>query len=339
MKKIITLSLICLLILTGCGTTPKLKNGEEAIITFEKGKEKHQISANDLFEELKANFGLEATLKMIDNYILTTEFKDYLPTAKNNARAHINAMIESYGSRDKLLNDIVSQTNFTSIEAYEEYVYLGLLQSHAIEEYAKKQITEKEINNYYKNSIKGDIEVYHLLITPKVTDKMTKEEKEKEEKEAYKKAENIIKKINKAKNKLEEFKKLVKEYSDDKATSNKDGNLGFINYNLINKNYNDLLDEAYKLKDNEYSKKIVKTEYGYHIIYRHASKPKKDLKEIKNDIINHLSNEKIQKDASISLDGIKYYRKLYNLKIKDSTLNRQYGIYLNNLDNKILQQQ
>ncbi len=82
MKKKIILSLICLLTLCGCGKIPKLQNGEEAVITFAKGDVKHQISAEELYKELKDNFGLEATLKVIDTYILETEFADYKDEAQ-----------------------------------------------------------------------------------------------------------------------------------------------------------------------------------------------------------------------------------------------------------------
>ena len=37
--------------------------------------------------------------------------------------------------------------------------------------------------------------------------------------------------------------------------------------------------------------------------------------------------------TTITTDAMKYFRKLYNMDIIDSTLDRQYGIYLNNLLN------
>ena len=65
-RKGIIISLVCLTFLSGCGKTPKLQNGEEAVVTFKKGDIEHKISAEDVYEELKNNFGLEATLKLID---------------------------------------------------------------------------------------------------------------------------------------------------------------------------------------------------------------------------------------------------------------------------------
>jgi len=334
MKKGLILSLICLLTLCGCGKIPTLQNGEEAVITFAKDEKEHKISAEELFEELKINFGLEATLKLIDTYILETEFEDYKEEATTNAENYIEAMIESYGDEKTLLEAIQYNTNYSTIEAYQEYLYISFMQSHALEEYAKNQVTDKEIETYYNDEAKGDVEVYHILITPDVTDDMKSDEKTKAEDEAMTKAKDIIKKLNKADNKLEEFKKLVKEFSEDEATNKKDGNLGYINYGDLDETYDELLDAVYKLKDGNYSKEVVTTELGYHVIYRNASKEKASLKDLKEEIIETLANRKMEKDSEISLNSMKYYRELYNMKIIDSTLDRQYGIYLNNLANQ-----
>lgn len=334
MKKGILLSLICLLTLCGCGKIPTLQNGEEAVITFAKDDKEHKISAEDLYEELKSNFGLEATLKLIDTYILENEFEDYKEEATNNAENYIDAMIESYGDEATLLEAIQYNTNYTTIDAYQDYLYTSFMQSHALEEYAKDQVTDKEIEAYYKDEAKEDVEVYHILITPDVTDDMKSDEKTKAEDEAMQKAKDIIKKLDKAEDKLKEFKKLVKEFSEDETTNKKDGNLGYINYGDLDETYNELLDAVYKLKDGNYSKSVVTTELGYHVIYRNASKEKASLKDLKEEIIKTLANRKMEEDSEISLNSMKYYRELYNMKIIDSTLDRQYGIYLNNLANQ-----
>ncbi len=334
MRKSLILSLICLLLLCGCGKIPTLQNGEEAVVSFTKGEEEYHISAEDLFEELKKNFGLEATIKLIDTYILEKEYADYIDTAKEYASSYIDAMIESYGSEEDLLSDIQAKTSYTSIEGYEEYLYLSFMTSYAVEEYAKMQVTDKDIEDYYKNDVKGDIEVYHILITPDVTDDMEDDEVTEKENEAKTIANDIIKRLNDADNKLETFKSLVKEYSEDEITKDKDGNLGYINYGDLSEEYDELIDAAYKLNDGEYSKSIVTTELGYHIIYRNASKEKEELDDIKEEIIETLANEMLSTETDISLNAMKYYRELYNLKINDSELDRQYGIYLNNLANQ-----
>lgn len=334
MKKGLILSIICLLTLCGCGKIPTLQNGEEAVITFAKDEKEHKISAEELYKELKNNFGLEATLKLIDTYVLETEFTSYVEEAKKNAESYMEAMVESYGDEKTLLEAIQYNTNYTTLEAYEEYLYLSFMQSHALEEYAKSIVTDKEIEAYYEDEAKGDVEVYHILVTPEVTDDMKTDEKTKAEDEAKQIAKDIIKKLDAADNKLEEFKKLVKEHSDDESTKEKNGNLGYINYGDLDENYDELLDAAYKLKDGKYSKEVITTELGYHVIYRNSSKEKESLKDLKEEIIETLANRKLEKDTEISINSMKHYRKLYNMEIIDSELNRQYGIYLNNLLNQ-----
>ena len=324
---------LCLLVLCGCGKIPKLKNGEEAVITFKKDDTSHQISAEELYEELKTNFGLEATINLIDNYVLESEFADYIDEAKENAASYINAMVKAYGDEKTLLQAIQQNTNYSTIEAYQEYLYLNFMDNHALEEYAKSLITDKEINAYYKDEVKGDIEVYHILVTPKVKDDMTDEEKTAAEDAAKTKIQDIIQKLKEADNKLDTFKKLVKEFSEDESTKDKDGNLGYINYGDLSSEYDELIEEAYKLKDGEFSTKVITTELGYHVIYRNNTKDKEPLEDIKDNIIETLANKKISEDTNLALESKKYYRKLYNVEIIDSTLNKQYGIYLNNLAN------
>ena len=132
-KKIFALCAIMLLA-SGCGKVPKLDNGKEAIVSFKNGD---KISVDDFYSKLKDEMGLNTLITMIDTYICETEFKDYKDTATKNAQAYIDAFIEQYGGKDKLLAALQSRTNYQTIDAYQNYLYLANLQSHAIEEYAK----------------------------------------------------------------------------------------------------------------------------------------------------------------------------------------------------------
>ncbi len=332
-RKGIILGLVCLAFLSGCGKTPKLQNGEEAVVTFKKGDLEHQISAEEVYEELKSNFGLEATLKLIDTYIFETEFADYKDTAKKDAENYIKAWEEANGGEEALLNAIRQYTNYYTIDGFKDYLYVSYLESHAIEEYAKTLVTEKEINNYYKNDVKGDVELYHILVTPKVTDDMSSDEKTKAEETAKNTILNIIDELKDSKKPFDKFKELVSKYSEDEDSKSKDGSLGYINYHDLDSKYDELLDAAYKLKDGEYSTKVITTELGYHVIYRKSTKEKDKLEDIKDNIIKTLAEEKMSSITTITTDAMKYFRKLYNMDIIDSTLDRQYGIYLNNLLN------
>ena len=63
-KNIMLLLLVGVLI-TGCGKTPQLKNGEEAVVTIKNGG----ISADDLYKELKDTNKLMLTEDMLRTII------------------------------------------------------------------------------------------------------------------------------------------------------------------------------------------------------------------------------------------------------------------------------
>ena len=331
MKKGLIIGALCLFTLCGCGRVPKLANGEEAVVTFKKDGKEHAISANEIYDLLKENYALSATTDLIDKYIFETEFSSYAETAKKEAQNNLEALKENYaGQEDQLLALLRAYYGLLTIDSFEDYVYINSLRSHAIEEYAKLQISDKDIENYYNKEAKGDIEVYHILVTPKVTSSMSDSEQKEAEDEAKAKVDEILKKLEDSKDKLTTFKELVKEYSEDESTKDKDGNLGYINYYQLDSTYDELIDAAYKLKDGEYSTKMVTTELGYHVIYRNASKEKESLDKLKDKILDILKDRYIEKDSKISINALKYYRDLYNMDIIDSEINRQYGINLNN---------
>lgn len=87
-----------------------------------------------------------------------------------------------------------------------------------------------------------------------------KEEIEKYNQEAKRKAEEILKKALKPK---ADFSLLAKEYSEDLATKDKGGDLGWFKRGTMVKEFEDA---AFSLKKGEITKELVKTKFGYHII-------------------------------------------------------------------------
>ena len=90
---------------------------------------------------------------------------------------------------------------------------------------------------------------------------------------------------------------------------------------------------AYDLKINEYTKEPVKTSYGYHIIKKTKEYDKKELKDVKNEIIETLADELINKDATISITALTELRKEKGMNIEDSELKSSYNKYINSLYN------
>ena len=333
-KKIVVLALIVLL-MSGCGSKiPTLSNGDEAVVTLKDGS---MVSVNELYEAVKDDYALTALVNLVDQKILEKEYKDKVEEAKKYAENNIVQLESYYG--DQLVDAISQNTEYRSVEAYQNYIYVSYLQNLAIEDYCKDQITEKEIKKYYDKEIVGDIKVSHILITADVTDDMTDEEKKNAESEAKDKVEAIIAELKKTDKKeiAEKFAELAKEKSMDETTKDNGGSLGFINKNTLSSEYDELVTAAYNLKDGKYSTKVVTTEIGYHVVLRTETKEKAALNDVKEDIVEELAATYLSKNTVAAVKALQEIRKDYELEIVDSELKSQYAAFIQNQLNYALE--
>ena len=313
----------CVLLLTGCGnkTIPKLENGEEAITTL---KDDRKISISDLYSKLKEQYGLESLMGVIDKIILEDKYSGDIEAAKESAKNTMNQLKESYG--DNLLQAIQQYTNYNTLEEYENSVYLSYLQNKAIKDYAKKNIKDSDVNKYYKDEIKPDIKVSHILITVDAASDASDEDKNKAEENAKKTAEEVINKLNQK----QSFSDLAKEYSKDDSTKDDGGNLGFINTNTLGESYKNMVDAAYNLKDGEYTKTPVKSALGYHVVLRSETKEKAPIDEVRDTILDTLADKYITENQEAQIKAMQELRKEYDMDIIDSDLHDQYVKYIQN---------
>ncbi len=326
-KKIIVLALIVLL-MSGCGSKiPTLSNGDEAVVTLKDGS---MISANELYQAVKNDYALDAMVSLVDKKILEDKYKDKVEDAKKYADSNMQQLEAIYG--DELLQVIQSNTSYSSIEAYKDYIYLAYLQDLAIQEYCEKQIPEKDVKKHYEKEIVGDIKLSHILITPKVSEDMTDDEKKKAENEAKDKIEAIISELNKTDSDkvTEKFAELAKEQSMDETTKDNGGSLGFINKDTLSSEYDELVTAGYNLKNGKYTTKIVTTELGYHVVLRLESKEKAALEDVKEDILETLGAKYLQENQIANVKGLQEVRKEYKLEIVDTELKKQYSTYIQN---------
>ena len=96
MKKKLFLVTLCsfLLICSGCKHSVKLKNGKEVIASV-KGK---NVTAEELFDELKGKYGASEVATIIDSFIISKEFEDD-KTAKEYAKAQIKVLKEQVAQK------------------------------------------------------------------------------------------------------------------------------------------------------------------------------------------------------------------------------------------------
>lgn len=325
-KKIIILG-ACSLLLCGCGKTiPTLSNGDEAVVAFSNGE---KISVNDLYQEIKDKYALQALIQMIDKKILESEYPDEVEGNKETAESTVKAMIKQYGE-ESFLQMLQSYYGYSSIEAYQESYYISAMQNIAIEDYGKSKVTDKEIEKYYKESVFGDILIDHILITADTTDSMTAEEKTEAENKAKEQIQSIIDELKKSDNAKERFKELAKERSKDGATKDNGGSLGYVNNGTLSSEYDEIIKAASSLKDNTFSTEVITTELGYHVIFREEQKEKASLEEVKESIRETLGKKKLEADSTMSVTAMTELRKKYGMDIVDSEIQKQYGNYVAN---------
>ena len=333
-KKAIILSL-CVLLVSGCGakTIPTLENGDEAITTLNDDR---KISVNDLYNKMKDEYGLETLINMVDKMILEDKYADQMDAAKDSAQSTIDQLKTQYG--DKLLSAIQYYTSYNSVEDYQDYVYLSYLQNKAVTDYAKTQITDSAIKKYYKDSIKADIKVSHILINVDVASDASDDEKTQAEDAAKAKAQEVIDKLKDSKDVASTFAELAKEYSNDDATKDDGGNLGYINTDTLGDDYANLVTAAYDLKDGKYTTEPVKTTLGYHVVLRVETKDKAALDDVKDSIISTLASEYVTNNTDSTIKAMQSLRKDYGMDIVDDDLHDDYINYIQNSLEKLKEQ-
>lgn len=328
MKKKIIFAVVAVLLLCGCEKTiPKLTNGDEVVVSL---KDDMKISANDLYNGMKDKYALSVLLNMIDKKIFDIEFKDKMDDANVYAQNLVDGYKSGYEDNSKWLAAL-NNAGYKDEDAFKEEVVLDYLRNEANKKYAESQVKDSEINKYYKNEIVGDREVSHILIIPAVKDNMTDTEKKEQEDKALEKAKEVITKLKKG----ETFESLAKEYSEDEATKNSAGSLGYMNKGDYGSDAFDT--EMYKLKVGTYSTTPVKTSKGYEVIYVTNEKDKKSLEEVKSSIVEKLGKEKLENDATMSVLGMRELRKQYGVDIVDDELNTKYNKYMNNAYNNAVE--
>ena len=310
MKKILIV-LACLLLVTGCKDV-KLDNGESAVVTFKKGG----ISSGDLYAELKKLHGGEAVTNLIDLYLLNTDY----PTDKEEEK-YVNQTMKTLRKNAKEAGTTTAMYiqmyyGLSSEEALESYLALNHKKDLYSLDYAKENVSDKQIDDYYKDYIYGDVEASQILITVDAKDDASEDEKTAAENKALETANNIIKELNEGK----DFAELAKKYSKDGLTASNGGSLGKVNTDDI---ADEALDALRKLEDGKYTTTPVKSADGYHILFRTSMDEKPALDKVKDEIIEKVASEMV-KESGYTAKAMKALREKNEMKFVDTDLEKQF---------------
>ena len=315
----LSLLLIVAFITTGCGKETDLKNGAKVAVSVDSGK----FTASEYYDEIKAD-NISRLVNMIDKSIFEKKYKKS-DKEDETVKKQINQIKQYYGKDESTYkNALQSYFGVESESELEDSLRLEYKKNIAVNDYIKKNIKDDEIQKYYNENIYGQVKASHILISSKIKDNATDEEKTKAENKAKKKAEKIIKQLNEGAN----FKELAKKYSSDDATASNGGDLGYFDLDDMTEEFSNAVK---KLNKDEYTKEPVKTTYGYHIILKTAEKDKPKLKKVKSDIIDKLTEQKLNNSKTLYYETLMDIRNENGIKWNDDTLKKAYEDYMNNL--------
>lgn len=325
MKKITKMLLVALcipLLLTGCKKVPKLQDGKEVVVELE-GK---QFTAEELYDAMKETYGTSALVNMVDKYIVSKELTDDMKKEAKEAASQELEIYKAYYSSS--WDYFLSQNGFNTDAELLEAIVKSQEQSIVLKNYVKSTITSEEIQKYYDESIEGEITARHILIIPEVTDKMTDDEKSKAENDALNKAKELISQLKSSTDLENDFAEKAKTESKDTGTASLGG--------LLENFTADGLDESFyqgalKLEVGKMTTEPVKSQFGYHIIYKVSQKEKPALDTVKDTVIDKLTTQNLSAtNASyIYFAGL---REKYGLNIHDDIIKNNYDLSMKNME-------
>lgn len=290
-----------------------LKDGTQPIATIDG----ETITADDLYAEMKKTYTIDTFLTFADSIVL-----DKLYPETDELKKEIQELANSYYSyyvgenAYPSVEEFLTQNGFENENDFFEYLSLNKKRELYYEDYTKKLISSKEIEKYYESDVVGDIDTKHILVRTGQEDSLS-------DKDAKALAESMIKKLNAGTS----WEDVIKE-NEDKIVNEE---LGFQAFNAP-------LDEAYvkemkSLKVGTYSKKPVKSSFGYHIVYKIEQKDKPKLDDVKDAIIDVLVAELEQKNQNLSIEAFINMRKEHNLEFVDTVFKEEYEKSINNIKN------
>ena len=290
-----------------------LKDGTQPILTVNNTT----YTADDLYNDMKDTYSINILINSLDKMILDKKYKEdnEMNDSVKKTAEYYYSMYEQYQNITK--EQFLENKGFKSEKEFLEYLKLDYRRNLYYDEYVKNLINEKDIEKYYKDEVFGDVNSKHILVSVSKDD-TSENEKELSDEDAKKLANEIIDKLNKGTS----WDDVINEYKD--KITNED--LGYRAFNAS-------LDTAYikemkNLKVNTYSKTPILSSYGYHIVYKIDQKDKPELKNVKEDIITILAEEKKNNDNNLYQKALINLRKEAKLEFKDTDLGEKYNKYI-----------
>lgn len=348
LSKILLSGVFVLAALTGCtqdknaiikvNNEPITKSQYEEVYARETSSPQYQQFANYLKDEnsimslmLKDRIVNELILKEIINQEIE---KRKIEVTDEEIQARKDEITEKIGSKEKV-EELLKRNN-VSDKQFDKDIANEIKIDKLIEATQSTKISENDVKDFYnKNKAAFNyperVRASHILI--EANPAQIKQEIIAQDKKGELTADDIDKKVKeamdnkmsfaqevlkKAKANPDSFAALAKQYSDDKVSAQKGGDLGFFTKNDMVKPF---ADAAFTLKPGTVSE-IVVTDYGNHIIIvtDKAAAGIQPFEKMKDEIQTYLEQKKKIDVLTTLLDGLKasakveYIDNSYDLK-------------------------
>lgn len=321
--KIIACVMLAVMI-TGCKNKTSPSNGNDSVVSLTK--DNYKITVDDLYKVLKEKYATNYIIQEIDNYILDKEYETD-DKAKEYADNQLKIYKMMYNNSEQELLTAIQGAGYKDLNEFTETIITSYKRKQANKDYEKSSITDNDIKEYYEDKVYGEITVSHILVKLDTNTSMTDEEKKEAEQKANDKIKEIYEKLDSGKS----FSEVAKEFSEDNATKNDGGKIGtFTKGEMTTKFNKEFEDAAMNLEVGKYTKKAITSSYGYHIIYKDEQKEKPKLEDVKDEIIDKIAEEKMEKDSKSEYKAMIKLRENYGLTFNDDEVKNQYNNAVNN---------
>lgn len=323
-SKTICISLLSVLLLTGCGSKKdvviKINDNVLTRQQYEAQlKELYQTSQNKHFvEEAKKDpdglFGTLFKADVVEQFMFETLFnkeceKRNIKVSEKELDDAIKNIIDKIGSKEKF-NQILKQGGI-SVEQFRRDMGYEIKQKKLVDSLAITKITDDDARKYYNEhptefEHPDQVRASHILIgvdrdkvkesimskdesknlTPKDIEEQVDKEVAKEVNKSHEKAMKILAEVKKDPSK---FAEIAKENSDDTGSARNGGDLGYFTKEQMVEPFSKV---AFSLKPGVVSD-IVETQFGYHIILvkDRVAAGKEPFEKVKEDIKKFMYNE------------------------------------------------
>ena len=279
LKKCAATMLIMSCFVTGCSGSVKTEDGKDIVATLEKGENKKNIFADDLYDQIVDSKSNKAT---VFNAVLQNLIDKKFPIDEDmeeEADTIIEQVKTSYESNygddyEEQLNTALTSSGYTDLEDYRNKMIQQIQYANFLLDYIDKNY-DSVFDDYFQQCSPK----YVSLIKVSVTDMSNPTEDE-------------TSKLNEVKELLnntdKSFGSIAQDYSDDSSSSKK-GDIGIVDTkdtsNLTNTYGETVINEVYNLAEGQVSDAISGDD-GYYFIKVTSTDYDKIKKELKDTDID-----------------------------------------------------